>query len=251
MDHNYIQNNDIIDKYLLHQLTEEEETELEEHLLFCEECLNTLEKRKAIIGVIRNKLPEEINRQKHTDSEKNKKTKNKFTFFLKIAASIIFLVSLAWFGNLLFNENETGKKNVLLETLNDDSITDRNVDSTVEHKIIDNNYTENKIQLAEAYQSLPEFENFIKNPVRSEDFKVLSPALNKRFGQNEAISLKWKSPVYDSLNFVIFDNKAKVIFEKRIDSNYIFKQKLTPGLYYWQLETTEESLFTGKFKVLK
>ena len=251
MDHNYIQNNDIIDKYLLHQLTEEEESELEEHLLFCDECLNALEKRKAIIGIIRNKLPDEINRQKLTDSEKIKKPKNKFTFFLKIAASIIFLVSLAWLGNLLLDENETGKRIVSLETLNDDSITGRNVDSTVEHKIIDNNYTENKIQLAEAYKTLPEFENYIKNPVRSEDLKVLSPALNKRFGQNEAISLNWKSPVYDSLSFIVFDNKAKVIFEKRIDSNYIFKQKLTSGLYYWQLETPEEALFTGKFTVQK
>jgi len=247
MDHNYIIDNDLIDKYLLYQLTKEEESELEEHLLFCDECLKTLGKRKKIIGIIRNKLPGEINRHNFNISKKNPAIK--FTFFLKIAASIIILVSFTWLGISLFDRNGKEKKVVIVPTDNKDSITEEAGDTIKEQKIIDSIKKEKNLQLAEAYRNLPEFENYIDNQLRGDGLKVLSPASNSWFKPNEAILIKWNSTIHDSLIFIVFDNKAKIIFEKQIDTSYTYQQKLMPGLYYWQLETMEEALFTSKFTI--
>ncbi len=248
MDHNYIITNEIIDKYLLHQLQEGEESEFEEHILFCEECMETLEQRKATIGIIRNELPKEMNLRVSAISKKNKKPKLQFNFFLKIAASIILIVSFTWFGIYLFNKNGEEIEAEIIEPDNKDSVIEEKKDSIIENKIIEKDIKEKKL-LAVAYRTMPEFENYIKNPVRGEELKVLSPKLNSQLKQNKELTIKWESSVHDSLNFVVFDNKANVVFEKKIASIHKYLQKLKPGLYYWQLETDDESLFTSKFTI--
>ncbi len=247
MNHNDIINNDLIDKYLLNQLTEEEENGLEEHLLFCDECMDTLEKRKAIIGIIRNELPKEINQNKFAIPKTSKKPVINFSFLLKIAATLLVLVSITWLGILLSDKNKIGKNVVSLKSENIDTITFKKEDSTIINKEFNDEYEKNTNLLAEAYKIMPEFENFIENSVRAGNLEVLSPKFNYKFKPNEIIKIRWESADFDSLNFIVFDNKANIIFEKQIDTTYLFEQKLKPGLYYWQLETTEESVFTGKF----
>ncbi len=248
MEHSYIIKNDIIDKYILYQLTAEQESELEEHLLFCEECSETYEKRRTVIAIIKNELPKEIMLREKI-SNKRKIISVKSFFFLKIAASVIIIFSLTRLCINLFSEKEQHNEAEIIEYKTEDSMVEKKTDSISENKIIKNREKQNNIQLAETFNPLPEFENFIKNPVRSENLKVLLPKLNSKFKINETIRIEWEFEAFDSLIFVVFDNKAKLIFEKRIASNYIFLQNLKPGLYYWQLETLEEALFTGKFSI--
>lgn len=249
MNHNTVINNGLIDKYLLHSLTNKEESELEEHFLFCKECMDTLEKRRQTIGLIRAKLHERVYKQ-NINSGKNKGT-IKFTFFLKIAASLLILVSLVWFGISTINKD----KNKLAQSnhRNPDSIVNQKVDSINKYKTNNNkkpkHYKKNE-QYAQAYKSLPMFENFINNPLRSANLKVISPAINEKINARETINFRWQSNSYDSLNLVVFSNTFEIISENMIDTNYMLIKKLNPGLYYWQLENSSEAIFTGKIIVI-
>ncbi|MDF1551048.1 MAG: hypothetical protein P1P88_24720, partial [Bacteroidales bacterium] len=139
----------------------------------------------------------------------------------------------------------TGKK-ISFNTFINDSIINKK-SSTFDET---SQFSDKSNQVAEAYIKMPEFENFIKNnSIRAENITVLSPKSTEKVSTNELILINWVLQNTDSLNFIVFDNKAKIVFEEKIARSYKYLQKLKPGLYYWQLETSEEALFTGKFIV--
>ena len=48
----------------------------------------------------------------------------------------------------------------------------------------------------------------------------------------------------------ILNNKGTEVYSAEAEKNeYVFKETLNPGLYYWKLEYREEMLFVGKFRV--
>ncbi|NJO89867.1 MAG: hypothetical protein HC831_13665 [Chloroflexia bacterium] len=95
MEHSEILNNDIIDQYLLHHLTEQEELEFEEHLLFCTNCQAELEKKKALAEIIREKQVKDLI-ESGTTVRLNNPTRFFSHFILKIAASIVIFLSVFW-----------------------------------------------------------------------------------------------------------------------------------------------------------
>ncbi|NJO89866.1 MAG: hypothetical protein HC831_13660 [Chloroflexia bacterium] len=106
------------------------------------------------------------------------------------------------------------------------------------------------MQKEDGFKELPILENFIENQVRAEQIEVIAPKKNQEFNLGASLTFEWKSGLMDSLNLVIFDNNANIIFEEKIGKTYQFSKQLKKGLYYWQLETHKESLFTGKFKLV-
>jgi len=241
MEHREIHDSDLIDKYLLNQLADTEENELEEHLLFCEECQNLLEKRKTTIGLINDHF------SKTTDSpefktKKNEKSRIYKIRFLKIAASLTILLSTGWLLNNLFSSH-SGKKISDYKPISDTIFFNKKSKFDLNNKqLADNSYINKK-----NYLELPAMENFIKNSMRSTNISVLMPKVGQKYSVNEAFKIEWGLEKTDSLNFVVFNNKGKLLFEKTITKSFEYKHELKNGLFYWQLETEEEAIFTGKF----
>jgi len=245
MEHQEIEDKDLIDKYLLHQLTEEEENGFEEHLLFCNNCQKTLDDRKITIGLIRNNQ-QESHQKTLTIVKKTNKKKSSTYVILGIAAFVAVIFAITFLINILTEKSIIGKKISSNSFINDSIINNRTLAYNE-----DSQYQET-YQLAEAYIEMPEFENFIKNNSnRAENLTLLSPKLTEKIKQNKPITINWTLQNTDFLNFVVFNNKGKLIFENKISSHFLYQQKLKPGLYYWQLETDEEALFTGKFIIEK
>ena len=73
----------------------------------------------------------------------------------------------------------------------------------------------------------------------------------KTFFSSENIDFQWQKTDIKSLILSLYNNQGKLIFQKEISSIYKFKQRLQPGLYYWQLETEDDIVYTGKFLVIK
>lgn len=60
MNHKEIKENEIIEKYILRQLSYKEDTEFEEHLMSCEECSNELEIMQSLINATKQLSEKEV-----------------------------------------------------------------------------------------------------------------------------------------------------------------------------------------------
>lgn len=102
----------------------------------------------------------------------------------------------------------------------------------------------------EHFRELPRFEVLINQEYRSEDVvEVTTPKLAQKYSTGDAIVFRWQKQGISWLNLVIFNNKGKVISEQQIPISFTYKKVLSPGLYYWQLETNSEEVYVGKFRV--
>lgn len=227
------------ESYLLGKLTEEEEISFEEHLLFCEECRYAIHETEAIIEGIKT-----VENEPAFSSEKGKIRRMSF---LQIAASIILLIAIPAIYLGLRNSNTTQeriKDIVAVDTTSINIKNDLNEDIIADHQ--NETTTENDL-LAVAYIPSAFHEKLLKNTYRSEQTEVVSPIIGQIFQKGEKIHFIWDP---DSLlNLVIMDNKGNILTEEEVNSSFQLIVELSPGLYYWQIENDDESLYTGKFEV--
>ena len=95
-----------------------------------------------------------------------------------------------------------------------------------------------------------EYEYLLGDQVRSGAFKFLSPVPSKVI-QSDTIYFSWQTDEKSPFYINIFDNLGNEVANLYTDSvHYIYTHKLTNGLYYWKLETNDDLLYLGKFKIL-
>ena len=247
LEYRHLTDNEIVDKYLLHQLSEEEEDLFEEHLLFCEECRQILEHRKSTINAIRHSISRTKQIQKEHFSETKENRTRKIWIVFKVAATVIIILSLSFLIRYLYYNEPGDKKPDKITQLKDTSKVLK-PNEINKNRISKND--DNKI-LAESFKELPEYEKFIKNPLRSDNLEVFSPGIGQVIQMNKEIEVRWESESINTLHIAIFNNHANLVFEKQITKDNKINPHLIPGLYYWQLETDDEALFTGKFLIKK
>ncbi len=86
----------------------------------------------------------------------------------------------------------------------------------------------------------------INSQFRNETIKVNSPANNSTLIDN--IIFAWESFTDKPSQLKILSNHNEVIFEYTIQTNqFVLKEILPPGLYYWKLENQTDLLYVGKF----
>ena len=234
----------IIENYLLHRLNESETTDFEEHLLYCQECRRLLVETKEIMALTQYIA---IHSTKVEARQIAQKKAPFFVPFMKAAAVLLITVCSAgiiWSllqkpaKSLVQSENKTSPvKNI------GDSISNRNVshDSIINKIAI--NFSEKN------FQKLTSFEAQIGQEYRSDAIEIISPKNMKMFSPSKNIDFQWQKTDIKSLVLSLYNNQGKLIFQKEISSIFILKQRLQPGLYYWQLETEADILYTGKFLV--
>ena len=127
-----------------------------------------------------------------------------------------------------------------------DVITDTSLIAEPELQSEDEQQSE--LLLAEAFRPSPMFENAIENQVRSDGLTLLTPTNAQTFTTVDVIEFRWEN-AEKQLSLVIYNNKGNIIYEKKVKSPFTLNQTLQPGLYYWQLETEDEALYTLKFLI--
>lgn len=104
--------------------------------------------------------------------------------------------------------------------------------------------------LAANFKPLPYLEAMLNDVSRSANLTVISPEINQQM--QDSLRFSWRSPDSEKLYLKILNNKGSELFAFTVESNqYLFSQKLKPGLYYWKLENEDDLLFVGKFVVGK
>ena len=96
----------------------------------------------------------------------------------------------------------------------------------------------------------PNLEYMINSQFRNETIKVNSPANNSTLINN--IIFSWESFTAKPIQLKILSNRNEVLFEYTIQTNqFVLKEILFPGLYYWKLENQTDLLYVGKFFIGK
>ena len=260
-EHNQIVKEEWIEKYLLHQLSKDEETLLEEHLLYCEECRKELQRFEAIIEGVENIMFSDHFNNQELGNKKITRSKNAKSIFLskqfiRIAASIIFLLGATTVLFVLYLHHP--KQNILTET-NDsilqkimveptDSLKKQNIpDDKIKPEIKNN--AKNKL-LASNYKPDPFYESMVNNIVRSSDFKMLEPSDSISIDPGQNISFRWQMNTYEELELTIFTNKGKAVKNLVSKSPAGVNDLKQEGLYYWKLDTHDETVAAGKIYVI-
>jgi len=247
MEHNFVIKEGIIENYLLHRLSERETDDFEEHLLYCKECRNLLMETKETMALAQYMAI-------HTASGGTKEvfTQKRVSFYtpwMKAAAVLLIIVcssGIIWY--LLQKPTEA--------TVQSENKTNpiKNIDDSVSTKNVSHDLPINKLAInfrEKSFRKLPSFEAQIGQEYRSDAIEINSPKSMKTYISSENIDFQWQKTDIKSLVLCLYDNQGKLIFQKEISSIFILKQRLQPGLYYWQLETEDDIVYTGKFLVVK
>ncbi|MBC8311606.1 MAG: hypothetical protein H8E72_04825 [Candidatus Marinimicrobia bacterium] len=102
----------------------------------------------------------------------------------------------------------------------------------------------------DTFSKNPGLDHFVNENFRSESLMILSPLNDKEFAREENIIFNWKGKANLNLTLNILSNEEELIYSfSMIENHYNLQDELQRGLYYWQLETEDDLLFTGKFYI--
>jgi hypothetical protein len=106
--------------------------------------------------------------------------------------------------------------------------------------------------LAENFKNNKSFDELMNSTMRSGiEFKVLSPNNLAQFSPGQSIEISWKTDLDGPFAITFFTNQGKTIYSSKpiITKKYKMNFVLSPGLYYWKLETEDEMLNIGKILI--
>jgi len=100
---------------------------------------------------------------------------------------------------------------------------------------------------AENFKTSPFMEEMVNSySVRSYAITVLSPKIDENVKGN--ILFQWEEIEQAPIYLKILNNQAVELYSFKPENNqFLFTEKLKPGLYYWKLESEDDVLFVGKF----
>ena len=144
------------------------------------------------------------------------------------AAAIIALLLLVYFTLPLVNQNDPGAGDELAETA---------------------------LPARSAFTPSPYLETRINESYRNSDrISILTPPNDVQY--MDSLQFRWELNAnapegQDSLAFFILNNMEEKIFFQQVNGQqFTLMEQLSPGLYYWLLETEVETIHMGKFLML-
>lgn len=254
---------ELIGKYLLNELPEDECLKFEEHYFSCQECFDQLKAAEEVVNFIKISRYSEV--QKSEKQNFLGKNFGEFTKPLKwgIAfASMVILFLIAY--TIFIKSPEIQKDEVITKDERDSSKNP--VEDKLPVEINDNVKSETRQEhliaelSGEEFNANPYYEELIKENVRSSAQvldKVISPLIGDTISTSH-ILFKFKLNESRPVILTLLDNNEEKKFSKELDPNMfpVYEYKLStnalkPGLYYWRIEDDNEVYFVGKFYYVK
>ena len=112
-----------------------------------------------------------------------------------------------------------------------------------------NSIASNRQLYAANFTPSEEWEDMVGESVRSVQLQVISPSTTQSFKPKAGIPFKWRGANIDRY-IVVLDNKGDEVQKAKVIANEFYMQlDVDPGLYYWKLESEDDLLHVGKFRV--
>ena len=261
IDHTKITGEKLIEMYLMQQLTGEEETAFENHLLFCPECRIELQRQEKILAAI----DQSFYRRTFGDMRSGTKKTTGTTHFIRIvfhnrmiriAASVIILLGLSGLvyflsvqkseRSMIADETEKNRDNREI-IIPPDSLPFTPESSGETEK--DQSDDQSIDRFAENFTPHPLYEQMADNLVRSGNLSMIEPADSVSINSGERITFAWQSGHVEEFELNVLMNTGEILYKIKVKSPFEFRDFNTPGLYYWKLDTREETVAAGKIYV--
>lgn len=253
---------ELIRRYLLNELSDEESLRFEEHYFTCEECFKQLkaaEEAFALIKIEGKSLKESVKRKSLFDKIFGSSS-NSFKWAVGFASIIILLI----IGYALLNTGSENVKEEMVIVDQKDSLKNLVSDELKKDEAETEVKEKQKDLIAELsgplFKANPYYEEWINENVRSTNSiveKVLSPALGDTI-KTPTVNFNFRLNDSIPVRLVILDNSEDEIESVQLTQadnlDYKFKLKtstLKSGLYYWKIEDEREVLFVSKFYFVK
>ncbi len=262
LDHSEIISMGIIEKYFRQELTYEQETAFEEHLLYCKSCRDELHNRE----IIRSGIEETIYRDTFNKKGLDNRTISLKRFsglnlpgrFITVAASVILLFglgSIIWYKSIKSRESTAIAGEQKYNLPSSEKPDSARLDIVKDNKPVNKKPDQAESDLlaaslaSEHFTPDPFYENIVKSYVRSVPLLLLEPKDSIAVKTNQEILFRWKSGTDQEYGLIILTNKGKNLVELYGTSIIHFKGFEKEGLYYWKLDSKQETLAAGKIVV--
>ncbi len=215
----------IIDHYISGELSKEETTNFEAHLLDCDDCFQKLETRRQLVSVIE-KQGEILfadfislrNQKKNPPTTPRTFLKPLINITLRyrvvsgLVAAVILLFAV-WAGYQSISNQIEQRGNFATSA-----------------------YLEEMIITQHQLRGVNKLE-------------IKTPEINQRFTENQPIFFRGEFSGNTPLTLKILDHRGSQLYQYLVKGSiFQFEEKLQRGLYYWKLET-ENEMRIGKFMV--
>lgn len=254
---------ELIGKYLLNELPEDECLKFEVHYFSCQECFNQLKTAEEAVNFIKNNRFSEV--QKSEKKNLLDKIFDEFTKPIKWGIAFASIVILFLIAYTIFNKSPEIQKNEVITKDERDS-SKNPFEDKLPVEINDNVKSETRQEnliaelSGEEFNANPYYEELIKENVRSSTQvldKVISPLIGDTISTSQ-ILFKFKLNENRPVILTLLDNNEEKKFSKELDPNMfpVYEYELStnalkPGLYYWRIEDDNEVYFVGKFYYVK
>lgn len=221
--------------------TEELPAVVRDHVSDCQHC------RKEISGLFSLLVEEEYGAMgPHPFLDRHQeRTNDRTRWVYRVAALVVAGIGLSVIVALIFSD----RKNVTPVIADADSHRTETVDTVAREKSGDSVTGQEAGRLyAGRFDELPELEGLVAEEMRSSGIDGVSPGIGTYV--NQPVTFDWTSEGDEPLVLSVLTNKDSLVHRSRIAAvPYALRRSLTPGLYYWKLESGGELVFVGKFLV--
>ena len=276
----------LIDDYLVQTLSQEELESFDEHLFNCDECFREVVFREKIAHFIKEEgnivFADYLAKQKTQKANIFRSLfKNFFhyildghkkRFYIPVAVGASIVLCLFIYNNLipLIKNNKVAvisnfedKPGLTMQSLPAEELSDTQTEGQPEHSVKSPQPEQkNHEQLTESattdisldmqhaftanFEPSPYLEEMVSDVSRAPSLTVLSPKNGEEIKQN--IVFRWEGAQNNVIYLNILNNKGIRLFNFKVDSNqFVFREQLQPGLYYWKLESEDDLMYIGKF----
>jgi hypothetical protein len=163
--------------------------------------------------------------------------------FLRMAAVIVILIGAAVFSYLLFTDKEPAI--VTEERAPEEIITEEDPLPEEEAIPVDPDRAD---LFAANFTPIPLYEGLVDQQFRFYGLQVSSPSIGQEV--TGEVTFEWDIRYTDPITLSIINNRLETVYRQSTTENRIrFSEPLYPGIYYWRLDTDDETLYVGKFFV--
>ena len=256
---------DLISKYLMNELSEDENLKFEEHYFKCDDCFKELRAAEDALNLIKNEGSALLQKTSAVEKESAKSITDKiFTGFVNPARAGIAFAAIVLIFVLVFvfyNPNSSSNTESILADDGKDSVKQFVEQEPLQPKDeIDPEQKESELLASltgPAFYTNPYYEEWINESVRSGNILVNTVILPKNSEKylKQPVLFKWLMNENIPVNLVIMNNDDDIIFTSKFSPDnfpeYSFSVNQNEfkksGLYYWRIEDEIEVLYLGKF----
>ena len=164
--------------------------------------------------------------------------------FFRIAATIVAVLGLGGLTYLAFFRSPDGIMNhhpATTETRTDTIARDPQAETQTPA-------AHNRDRIAAHFTESPQLEDLVQSAVRSEETTVRSPANGSTVRKGARFA--WMTSAHPPFELTILDNRRHTVRSFRVSATqFVLRDSLEAGLYYWKLGAEGNLLHVGKFMV--